>query len=239
MILVKLRLVAAKSVCESVVDNLVDNALRAEPVGGAVVVRVAQRAIIEVIDHGEGVAREDRRMIFEPFSRKSETTPGRRPRTRNCERVCRFTRWRSFRRGNTWRRSDIQGCVASYRLITNATALAIGRRLFGRTAAIDRYRNQTLIRRDEKRVLEHGSSRAHRSIAQLQSAVASHIALIRRHGAEISSSRFLRLLLGSVDGHFCVAFAGRMLQARHLGRGAARGAPEERKPSPPSLRFSR
>ena len=67
---------AAKSVCESVVDNLVDNALRAEPVRGAVVVRVAQRAILEVIDHGESVAREDRRMIFEPFSRKSETTPG-------------------------------------------------------------------------------------------------------------------------------------------------------------------
>jgi signal transduction histidine kinase len=68
-------LVAAKSVCESVVDNLVDNALRAEPVNRPVV-RVAQRSILEVIDHGEGVAREDRRMIFEPFSRKSETTPG-------------------------------------------------------------------------------------------------------------------------------------------------------------------
>ena len=61
---------------ESMVDNLLDNALRAEPVGGAVVVRVAQGAILEVIDHGEGVAREDRKMIFEPFWRKSEATPG-------------------------------------------------------------------------------------------------------------------------------------------------------------------
>ncbi len=61
---------------ESVVDNLVDNALRAEPVGGAVVVCVAKGAILEVIDHGEGVAREDRKMIFEPFWRKSEATPG-------------------------------------------------------------------------------------------------------------------------------------------------------------------
>jgi signal transduction histidine kinase len=61
---------------ESIVDNLVDNALRAEPEGGAVVVRVAQGAILEVIDHGEGVAREDRKMIFEPFWRKSEATPG-------------------------------------------------------------------------------------------------------------------------------------------------------------------
>jgi len=92
----------------------------------------------------------------------------------------------------------------------------LGRRLFGRTAAIDRYRNQTLIRRDEKRVLEHGSSRAHRSLAQLQSAVASHIALIQRLGGKISSSRFLRLLLGSVDEHSCIAFAGRMLRAAIL-----------------------
>jgi signal transduction histidine kinase len=61
---------------ESMIDNLVDNALRAEPAGGAVVVRVAQGAILEVIDHGEGVAQEDRKMIFEPFWRKSEATPG-------------------------------------------------------------------------------------------------------------------------------------------------------------------
>ena len=46
-----------------------------------------------------------------------------------------------------------------------------------------------IIRGDEKRVLERGSSRAHRSIAQLQSAVASHIALIQRHGAKISLCR--------------------------------------------------
>jgi signal transduction histidine kinase len=61
---------------ESIVDNLVDNALRAEPEGGGVVVRVAEGAIIEVIDHGEGVAQADRKMIFEPFWRKSEATPG-------------------------------------------------------------------------------------------------------------------------------------------------------------------
>jgi two-component system, OmpR family, sensor kinase len=61
---------------EGVVANLIDNALRAEPVGGTVVVRVAQDASVMVIDHGEGVAECDRAMIFEPFWRKSEAAPG-------------------------------------------------------------------------------------------------------------------------------------------------------------------
>ena len=61
---------------ESVVANLLDNALRAEPSGGSVLVRVRDDAVLEVIDHGEGVPPEDRETIFEPFWRKSETTPG-------------------------------------------------------------------------------------------------------------------------------------------------------------------
>ena len=61
---------------ECVVANLIDNALRAEPEGGTVLVRVGDDAVVEVIDHGEGVASEDREMIFEPFWRGSETTPG-------------------------------------------------------------------------------------------------------------------------------------------------------------------
>ncbi len=61
---------------ESVVANLIDNALRAEPVGGTVLVRVSDDAMVEVIDHGEGVATEQREMIFEPFWRKSGTPSG-------------------------------------------------------------------------------------------------------------------------------------------------------------------
>jgi signal transduction histidine kinase len=61
---------------ESVVANLLDNALRAEPSGGTILVRVRDDAMLEVIDHGEGVPPEDRETIFEPFWRKSETTPG-------------------------------------------------------------------------------------------------------------------------------------------------------------------
>ncbi len=61
---------------ESVVANLVDNALRAEPEGGLVLVRVCKNATIEVVDHGEGVGECDREMIFEPFWRKNGTTPG-------------------------------------------------------------------------------------------------------------------------------------------------------------------
>jgi signal transduction histidine kinase len=61
---------------ECVVANLIDNALRAELMGGAVVVRVLVDAVVEVVDHGDGVAPSDREMIFEPFWRKSEAKPG-------------------------------------------------------------------------------------------------------------------------------------------------------------------
>jgi signal transduction histidine kinase len=59
----------------SVVGNLIDNALRAEPEGGVVLTRVDGERV-EVIDHGAGVPVGEREMIFEPFWRKSETTPG-------------------------------------------------------------------------------------------------------------------------------------------------------------------
>ena len=61
---------------ESVLGNLVENALRAEPEGGTVIVRVGVDARVDVVDHGNGVALEDRSLIFEPFWRKEETTPG-------------------------------------------------------------------------------------------------------------------------------------------------------------------
>jgi signal transduction histidine kinase len=60
---------------ESVVANLVTNALRAEPEGGTVVVRVGD-ATIAVIDHGEGVPPHERGAIFEPFWRKCDAEPG-------------------------------------------------------------------------------------------------------------------------------------------------------------------
>ena len=61
---------------ECVVGNLIDNALRAEPQGGCVSIRVGADREIEVVDHGEGVAPEDRELIFEPFWRKSDAPPG-------------------------------------------------------------------------------------------------------------------------------------------------------------------
>jgi signal transduction histidine kinase len=61
---------------EAIVANLIDNALRAEPTGGTIVIRVGPGPLVSVIDHGEGVAETEREMIFEPFWRKSETTPG-------------------------------------------------------------------------------------------------------------------------------------------------------------------
>ncbi len=61
---------------ESVLRNLIDNALRAEPENGTVIVRVGPDATIEVLDHGEGVAESDREVIFEPFWRKSDGATG-------------------------------------------------------------------------------------------------------------------------------------------------------------------
>jgi signal transduction histidine kinase len=61
---------------ESVIANLINNAIRAEREGGTIVVRVLPGAAVEVSDHGEGVAVEDREKIFERFWRKSEATPG-------------------------------------------------------------------------------------------------------------------------------------------------------------------
>ncbi|PWB79468.1 MAG: sensor histidine kinase [Methylocystaceae bacterium] len=61
---------------ECVVTNLIENAVRAEPEGGAVLVRVTDEASIEVVDHGPGVEPEDRTAIFEPFWRKSDAPLG-------------------------------------------------------------------------------------------------------------------------------------------------------------------
>jgi signal transduction histidine kinase len=61
---------------ESVVANVIDNAIRAEPEGGTVYVHVAENAAIEVVDHGCGVEMADRDLIFEPFWRKNDSIPG-------------------------------------------------------------------------------------------------------------------------------------------------------------------
>lgn len=70
----------ARALC-SAVANLVDNALRVEPPGGSVIVRLAghsggRRVRLIVIDHGPGVARSDRERVFEPFWRSENKKPG-------------------------------------------------------------------------------------------------------------------------------------------------------------------
>ncbi len=63
---------------ESIVANLLDNALKAEPKSGTILVRIRPGVTIEVVDHGEGVAPADRDLIFELFWRKSDEPPGKR-----------------------------------------------------------------------------------------------------------------------------------------------------------------
>ena len=61
---------------ESIIANLIDNALRAEPDGGTIVVRLDKSCMLEVIDHGGGVAETDREKVFEPFWRRHDGASG-------------------------------------------------------------------------------------------------------------------------------------------------------------------
>lgn len=60
----------------SALANVIDNAIRAEPSKGAVVVRLADDGRVEIVDHGAGVPPEDRAIVFEPFWRGATTEPG-------------------------------------------------------------------------------------------------------------------------------------------------------------------
>lgn len=61
---------------EGALAALIENALRAEPEGGTVVVAVAPGPVLSVVDHGPGVPAADRALVFEPFWRGDPTTRG-------------------------------------------------------------------------------------------------------------------------------------------------------------------
>ncbi len=130
---------------ECVVANLIDNALRAELMGGAVVVRVLVDAVVEVVDHGDGVAPSDREMIFEPFWRKSESEARHRPRPRRRQGAHgEDVRAHRHRRDAGWRRDFspvVQTRLARNRFWLSAL-VALGGEMhacFGGTAAQDRH----------------------------------------------------------------------------------------------------
>ncbi|WP_236517727.1 sensor histidine kinase [Sandaracinus amylolyticus] len=59
---------------QQVVGNLVSNAIKYSPQGGSIGVRVGrerERAFVEVVDHGIGIATADREKLFLPFRRTS------------------------------------------------------------------------------------------------------------------------------------------------------------------------
>jgi signal transduction histidine kinase len=61
---------------ESALVNLIENAVRSEPEGGTVEVVVRAPAEMLVIDHGAGIAAEDRARVFEPFWRRQDRNTG-------------------------------------------------------------------------------------------------------------------------------------------------------------------
>lgn len=61
---------------ECVLSNVMDNALRFEPIGGAVHIRVLANAVVEVEDHGPGIPASDGENIFEPFWRRETKNKG-------------------------------------------------------------------------------------------------------------------------------------------------------------------
>ena len=65
----------------AVLQNLVANAAKFVPAGEPARIRVASRRVeagwrIEVVDHGLGIAPEDRERVFEPLTRTHEQVPG-------------------------------------------------------------------------------------------------------------------------------------------------------------------
>ena len=61
---------------EGAIAALIDNAIKTEPSGETVEVKVRAGAYITVIDHGAGVEIADRSAVFEPFWRKDERRAG-------------------------------------------------------------------------------------------------------------------------------------------------------------------
>jgi two-component system sensor histidine kinase KdpD len=64
---------------ERVLVNLLENALKYSPEREPVRVQVAQtsnRVLVRVVDHGPGIASQDRERIFEPFQRGGESSRG-------------------------------------------------------------------------------------------------------------------------------------------------------------------
>src|SRR5690606_12036951 len=63
----------------SALATLIDNAIRAEPAGGTVLVTVTVDQVmvdVSVIDHGSGVDRADRDQVFQPFWRRDSHWKG-------------------------------------------------------------------------------------------------------------------------------------------------------------------
>lgn len=61
---------------EGAFANLIDNAIRAEPLGGTVEVLLLPGPSVEIRDHGAGVEANERALVFEPFWHKTQDGNG-------------------------------------------------------------------------------------------------------------------------------------------------------------------
>ena len=101
---------------ECVVGNLIDNALRAEPQNGCVIICLGADRTIEVTDHGEGVAAERSRSRFSsPSGARAMRRQARASASPSSGRSVETARRANFRRGDAGRRRDVQGDLAAYR----------------------------------------------------------------------------------------------------------------------------
>jgi two-component system sensor histidine kinase GlrK len=75
-ILIPLTVMGGEEELTAIVNNLITNAIKYSPAGGIVSLSLTQeddQAVLDVIDQGPGIPKEDQSRIFEPFFRVQET----------------------------------------------------------------------------------------------------------------------------------------------------------------------